>query len=306
MINFTDVTKVYDKDQIALDQISFTIEDSYLTGIVGHNGAGKTTLFMIGNGLASCSSGEVEINGTKLSKNRRLIQKSTSLFTDKMNLYPLLTVKECLNFFIRSYGMGSKRYDYICSLFSLKSFENKQISKLSTGMLKKVMLAVSIVHNPSVLYLDEPFSGLDPEAKKDFIKVIRSLNTNRTMQIIISSHDLTELESLVDYLIVLKNGKLIEEMPVLSLMKKYFRKKELIVSLRKLGAEDSTIIVGSNGQVIKPISVDSHEIKYELDSESLQPFINSIVDYSLIKEIIYKEPSLNELYFKINSERGEL
>lgn len=190
MVKFSNVTKKY-SDIRALDDISFEINNNdKIIGIIGHNGAGKTTLFMIANGLAQPNSGDVIINNYSLSSERNKIQSITGLFTDKLHLYAILTVKECLMYFLQVHSQDKKSYNKYVDEFKLSSFENKRISELSTGMLKKVLLAISMVNNPQVLFLDEPFSGLDPEARLDFGQTIKDIKDKENVQVLISSHDL--------------------------------------------------------------------------------------------------------------------
>lgn len=306
MVKFLNVTKDYNGTR-ALDNISFEIDSDKITGVIGHNGAGKTTLFMIANGLVMPSSGNVIIDNYSLAKNRNRIQLITGLFTDKLHLYNLLTVKECLNYFLQLFGSSkcSHMYTRFVDEFRLSSFENKRISELSTGMLKKVQLVVSIVNKPKVLFLDEPFSGLDPEARLEFGQILRKIRTSEKIQIFISSHDLLELELVIDNLLILKNGKLIANSILSDLVSSYFKDKEIIVEI--LSPSENSIqktydaLTEKYGQSIeRPVYVAENLYRFTLSTEAYTVLINNLSERSQVISIYDNKPSLDDLYFKIS------
>ncbi len=303
MIKFLNVTKEY-SDTRALDGISFEISNDKITGIIGHNGAGKTTLFMIANGLAKPSSGDVIINNYSLSRERKKIQSITGLFTDKLHLYGILTVKECLMYFLQIHGQDKKSYNKYVDEFKLSSFENKRISELSTGMLKKVLLAISMVNNPQVLFLDEPFSGLDPEARLDFGQIIKDIKDKKNVQVLISSHDLLELELIIDNLLILKKGKLLANSSLSDLMSLYFKEKKIIVEVFSLSENDifniwNKIKIKSGKDVDKPSSFAKNLYRFKLNMETYNLLNENLTAKEKVLSMYDYKPTLDDLYFKI-------
>lgn len=306
MIQFLHIYKKYGlSSNFALEDITISIPNNNITGIIGHNGAGKTSLFMIANGLSKPSNGNVIIDNYSLSSNRRKIQSVTGLFTEKLHLYPLLTVRECLNYFLGVYRIPQSRYQYFVSTFKLKDFENKKISILSTGMLKKVLLAVSIINNPSVLFLDEPFSGLDPEARNDFVHLIKEIHVNNNIQLLISSHELLELEALIDQLVVLKNGKVIVDDSLGNLMSKYFAQRMLKIEIYTpdIKMMNQSIKEAFSLSTRKPPIIerlDKNVYRFNIVIEYSHLIFSNLPYGSRILSVVDFKPSLDDLYFKIN------
>lgn len=305
MIEFEKVTKYY-KDTKALDDISFRIDNEKTTGIIGHNGAGKTTMFMVANGLTKIKQGEVRINDYTLSRNRKKLQESTGLFTDRLHLYNILTVKECIMYFLRVNKRSSTSYAELADSFCFAGYEKKQIADLSTGMLKRVLLAVSMINQPRVLFLDEPFTGLDPESRREFAKVVKRAQQQYGTQILIASHDLWELETLIDNLLLLQNGRLIVNSSLQELMKTYFPATVMAIELFTGNRNDLLYLQQeakkASGTRIDPIPGTDEEIyKFHIDSGFFQQFLKLVPEGIRILSIRDLQPSLDELYFKITN-----
>jgi|GEM_PF-1240455 len=305
MIEFINVTKIYNNNTRALDDITFQAFDSDITGVIGHNGSGKTTMFMLANGLANATSGEIIVDKYNMKSNRTKIQSLTGLFSDTMRLYPMLTVRECLMFFIEANSLPKTRYDYLCSMFKLENFQNKKIGILSTGMMKKVMLAVSIVNKPHILFLDEPFSGLDPEAKHDFIFLIKQLKSEENMHIIISTHELMELESLIRYLIVLKNGKVIIAESMRNLLDVYYQPQSVIIQVLHDNIETfnkyMTLNLNNELKIVRQNIISKKLCEYEVEMSHFSYFVTLLGEGDKIHSILDNKPTLDNLYFKIHS-----
>lgn len=303
MLEFLKVSKSYGKLK-ALDNISFELAKDNIAGLVGHNGAGKTTLFMIANGLLRPCSGDVIINNISLAANRKKIQTITALYTDKLQLYPTLTVKECLLYFLQVFGQGKKMYDELIELFKLSSFLNKKISELSTGMLKKAYLAVTLTNRPEILFLDEPFSGLDPEARNDLVQAIKEIKAQGKIQILISSHDLSELELVIDRLLVLQEGRLVANSTMNDLMTSYFGEKILIVDLHS-NSKDEVDRLWLNLNNLNDAKLEQPKVL----GKDLYRFKIKLEDYHFLTKALSEDikvlslsdykPSLEDLYFKI-------
>ncbi|MBR5992991.1 MAG: ABC transporter ATP-binding protein [Lachnospiraceae bacterium] len=229
MIEIDRLTKRYTLNgKNALDNLSYVSDTAAPLGIIGSNGAGKSTLFMLANGLTKPTSGKIKLFGEEVFGNSN-VKKRTGLFTDKLTLYPMLTVKETISFFMGIYGISFKEYKEKVRLFHIDEFENSKIEDLSTGMMKKVMLLISILHTPSILFLDEPFSGLDVDAKNDLSKEIRYLSNEVGIKTVISSHDLWETQGIIQDVLIIEGGRNIESGNYQELIKKYSKTKKMQV-----------------------------------------------------------------------------
>lgn len=303
MIEFVEVTKRY-KAVHALNNVCFQASEDDITGIIGHNGAGKTTLFMIANGLTMPSEGDVIIDGMSLSKDHKKFRSITAIFTDRMYLYPMLTVRECLSYFIGVYKAPKSKYEYLIESFQLKDHERKPFAALSTGLQKRLKLAISIVNDPKVLFLDEPFSGLDPEARYSLIQLIKDIKT-RDIQILISSHDLLELETLVNRIVVLRGGFVIADDYMDTLIKAYFPEIPLNVEIYSKDINTLTAYMASMEITLDKILRNPNNVYILTISSGDYIRIESIeLPGSKILSVTSSRPTLDDLYMKINRAFG--
>lgn len=208
MIKVKNIIKNY-KDVKALNDVSLTINEGELYGLLGVNGAGKTTLIKILSGLSKCDSGEAYINGLSLKeidKIKEIIDVSPQETSVAMNL----TVKENLLFFQKLYGKEDKQYlDHIITAFGLEEVINRRAKTLSGGWQRRLSIAVSLVSKPKVLFFDEPTLGLDVLSRRELWKIIKELKGKMT--IVLTSHYLEEIEALCDRVSIMSKGKILEE-----------------------------------------------------------------------------------------------
>lgn len=200
-------------DKRALDNVSFEINDGAITALVGPNGAGKTTLLRSLAALSKPLSGEVFIDGYSTIHQPREVHLRVGYLSDFFGLYDSLTVEQSLQFTAHSrLSQGAdidRAVQTAINRAGVASFFDKKISALSRGMRQRVGIAQAIIHQPKVLLLDEPASGLDPEARHSLSVLLTDLRDSG-MTIIVSSHILAELEDYSTEMLVIQDGKMIE------------------------------------------------------------------------------------------------
>jgi ABC-2 type transport system ATP-binding protein len=204
------VTKLY-KDFEAVKDLSLEVQDGEILGIIGHNGAGKSTTLKMMVGLISPTSGTVEVMGRDMAKDGTYVKRFLGYLPEESPLYENMTVNEYLRFFSELYDMPApKAKDRIDLLLnSLKLPErNKLTGELSKGMKRKVAIARALLHDPRVLVLDEPSSGLDPLTSFFIVDYLRSLR-KEGKTIVLSAHNLFHVEYVCDRVAILKNGRLV-------------------------------------------------------------------------------------------------
>jgi ABC-2 type transport system ATP-binding protein len=204
------VTKLY-KDFEAVKDLSLEVQDGEILGIIGHNGAGKSTTLKMMVGLISPTSGTVEVMGRDMAKDGTYVKRFLGYLPEESPLYENMTVNEYLRFFSELYDMPApKAKDRINLLLnSLKLPErNKLTGELSKGMKRKVAIARALLHDPKVLVLDEPSSGLDPLTSFFIVDYLRSLR-KEGKTIVLSAHNLFHVEYVCDRVAILKNGRLV-------------------------------------------------------------------------------------------------
>ncbi|WP_203339350.1 ATP-binding cassette domain-containing protein [Planococcus beijingensis] len=213
MIETIGLTKKYGSFY-ALQDLNLIVEDSTVFGFVGANGAGKSTTFSILATLLQPTSGDAFINGVSVTKNPQEVRKQIGYMPDFFGVYDQLKTEEYLDFYGASYGIKPKeRAALIPKLLELVNLEHKRydyVDLLSRGMKQRLCLARALIHDPKILILDEPASGLDPRARVEMRDILRELKA-MGKTILISSHILPELAEMCDSIGVIDNGRLIAQ-----------------------------------------------------------------------------------------------
>src|SRR2546423_12760096 len=216
MIAVQDLTKVYGK-RAALDHISFEVPEREIFGFVGPNGAGKTTTLRILAALLEPTEGKAYIDGADVTKDREKVHNRIGYMPDFFGVYDQLTVAEYLDFYAACYRQPKRRRQKIVedllALVGMTERKNQQVDSLSRGLKQRVCLARALVHDPAVLLLDEPASGLDPRARVELREILRELQ-GMGKTIIISSHILPELTELCSMIGIIDNGRMRATGPV--------------------------------------------------------------------------------------------
>lgn len=211
MINAKGIVKKFG-DFKALDGFEINVEKGSIYGLVGPNGAGKTTIINHLTGVYRQDKGTILIDGEDIWENSSLKQKVLCI-NDEWYYYGSYTVKEMAKFYESIYeNFNRERYEKLGQI--LKIEENRQIRRLSKGMKKQVAFRLVLSCMPEVLILDEPLDGLDPVMRKQIMNVIISDVAEREMTVLVSSHNLRELEDICDYVGIIHNGKMVMEKPL--------------------------------------------------------------------------------------------
>jgi ABC-2 type transport system ATP-binding protein len=207
----------------ALDSLNLTINDGELHGFVGPNGAGKTTTMRILATLLPATSGKAYVDGVEVSRDGKKIRRMVGYMPDFFGVYDGLKTWEYLDFYARCYSLHHKErvkmVDQLLEVVRLSDKKNAYIDVLSRGMKQRLCLARSLIHDPKLLILDEPASGMDPRARAEMKDILRALR-NMGKTILISSHILPELSEMCDSLTIIDHGKLVYSGPVTDLARK--------------------------------------------------------------------------------------
>lgn len=233
MIEIINLTKRYGKFT-ALDSLNLQIEKGTVFGFVGQNGAGKSTTFSILATLLAPTSGTAYINGYNIQKESKMVRRQLGYMPDFFGVYDQLKTNEYLHFYGASYGIPlSEREKLIPQLLDLVNLTHKQdsyVDLLSRGMKQRLCLARSLIHDPEVLILDEPASGLDPRARVEMREILKELKL-MGKTILISSHILPELAEMCDTLGIIDGGKLVAEGSVADIQSRLQGERLIIVKL---------------------------------------------------------------------------
>lgn len=217
-VEVKQLTKQYGA-QIAVNNISFRLEKGEITGFLGPNGAGKSTTMKMITGSLLPTSGEIQVNGIDMLKQPVLAQKNIGYLPEHNPLYLEMYVREYLRFTSDLYkNIPKNRIEEVIELTGLTAESNKKIEQLSKGYRQRVGLASALVHNPEILILDEPSTGLDPNQLVEIRNVIKELGKNKT--ILLSSHIMQEIQAICDRVIVIHKGNIVLDKKMAELQNK--------------------------------------------------------------------------------------
>ena len=289
MLKVEHVTKYYD-DFRAVNDLSFEVKDGEIFGLLGVNGAGKTTTFRMIMGLLDKTEGDITLNDKKIDYS---VSDEIGFLTEERSLLPSKTVLEQAIFYGVLKGLTEKeiekRLDKYLDEFGITDYKNKKIKELSKGNQQKIQFIISIIHEPKLLILDEPFSGLDPINVEMFKKEILRLKKKGTM-IIFSSHMMEHIEYFCDSLIILVKGNTVLE-GKLTKIKKDFRKKNVKVQA-SLDEKEILKVKGVEG-----IEKNKNEYTIKLEDESyVNDLFKAISKYDNVTKFVVEEPTLNEIF----------
>lgn len=295
MLKVENVTKKYG-DLVAVNDLSFEVKDGEIFGLLGLNGAGKTTTFRMILGLLDDYTGNITIDGKKIDYN---ITDKIGFLTEERSLLTKLTVYEQIIYYGVLKSMTEedidKKIDYWLDKFGIIDYKNKKIKELSKGNQQKVQFISSIINEPKLLILDEPFSGLDPINVELFKKVILELKDKGT-SIIFSSHRMEHVELFCEKLVVLVKGKSVIN-GYLSDIKKKYKKKNIVVC----GEIEIDTVLKQDG-VINVDYVNNEYIISIKDESYVNSIFKCISKFNNITKFSVEDPSLNEIFISIVGE----
>ncbi len=223
-IEIENLTKYYRGNQTpALDHVSLQVQKGNIFGLLGPNGAGKTTMIRILCGLLFPTEGDITIGGYSLRNEMACIRKIIGVVPQDIALYPSLTARENLSVFGGICGLkGStlkKRIDHLLPVFGLEKSLNRRVDRFSGGMKRRLNLVAGLLHEPHILFLDEPTVGVDVHSKNVILENLHEINRNGTT-IIYTSHYLEEAENLCSYIAIIDEGRIITKGTLAEIMSK--------------------------------------------------------------------------------------
>ena len=207
-ITVQNITKTFGK-QKALDDVSFSIKNGEIVGFLGPNGAGKSTMMRVLTTYHAADKGEAQVNGFNVRTSQSAVQKSLGYLPEHNPLYLEMFVKEYLEFNATVYKVPKSKITEVIGQTGLTDESHKKIGQLSKGYRQRVGLAAALLHDPEVLILDEPTTGLDPNQLMEIRKLIREIGKTKT--ILLSTHIMKEVEEICDRVIIINKGKLVAD-----------------------------------------------------------------------------------------------
>ena len=301
-----NVTKIYGK-QKALNNVSFEIKTGEVVGFLGPNGAGKSTMMKIMTGYIKQNSGEVTINRLNTNNNNNLkeIKNQIGYLPEHNPLYHDMYVIEYLNFIAKIYQINKKslkkKVDEIIEITGLNIEQNKKIGALSKGYKQRTGLAAALIHDPEVLILDEPTTGLDPNQIIEIRKLITEVGKEKT--VMLSTHIMQEVEAICNRVIIINKGEIAADAPVSSI-RKFLSEKDQSLILefdKKININVLNTISGINkvGNIENNIYVVEYDNKKDVRPDIFHFAVeNNLIILSMHK----KEKSMEDVFRSLTKE----
>ena len=304
------LTKQFDR-QIVVNDIDLQVKTGEVYGLIGPNGAGKTTLIRLLATAEEPTVGEIYINGERLryDRNQSHLKQHIGYLPDDYPLYEELSVWDYLDYFARLYHLRGKRRSRrlreVLELVELTHKRHSQIATLSRGMKQRLGLARTLIHEPIVLLLDEPVSGLDPIARQQFRGIIKTLR-EAGMTILISSHVLSDLEELCTTIGIMELGFLVESAPLKDLYRRLSRQRLLLSTLGDLDALKAEL---GRHPLVEDIQIiaDIRQIQayYAGSPDQAADLLRSLIHAGIPLDRFHRtQEDLEEIFFKIGHQQA--
>lgn len=290
-IEVDGISKIYG-NQKALNNISFKVDKPEIVGFLGPNGAGKSTMMKILTTYLNASKGYAKVNGYNVDTNSKQVQQSVGYLPEHNPLYLEQYVKEYLAFNANIYGVSKRRINEVIELTGLMPEVNKKIGQLSKGYRQRVGLANALLHDPEVLILDEPTTGLDPNQLIDIRNLIKSVGKTKT--VFLSTHIMQEVEAMCDRVIIINNGKIVADKKLKNLRNE---KEQVVIVEFDYRVEDSLLLKLPN---VKKV-VNTHDFVYEITFKTSDDMRSYVFDFAhdnqlKILQLNQKNTSLESLF----------
>ena len=286
-----DLHKNFRKKEI-LKGVSLEISKGDILGFIGPNGAGKTTTIKLILGLQKINSGKVIINGFDIKTNFEKAISKVGAIIENPDLYMYMSGLDNLKIIANLYpNVDEKRIKEVIKLVGLENRINDKVARYSLGMRQRLGVAQAILHKPNLLILDEPTNGLDPEGIKDLRNLLIKLAKEENMGILISSHNLAELESFCNKVCIIKNGSIVETSDI-DTVKKESSEGNYIIELND--AKTARLIIGDMSEAIDNTHLKVHSNKENIPIVVKKLVLQDIKIYCITEETI----SLEDAFLK--------
>ena len=297
VIEVDKLTKRYG-DLLAVNDISFTVNKGEVFALLGPNGAGKTTTVEIIDTIRTPTSGKVTLFGMDVTKNKHDIVHRIGVLPQGFSSFDRITVRETLQYYSRLFSGMNSDVDGLIELVNLKDKAKEQYKNLSGGLRQRLGIAIALVNNPEVVFLDEPTTGLDPRARREVWEVLQGLK-KKGKTVILTTHYMEEAELLADTVAIISKGEIIAMGPPGELIKN--NTNYLVLTLQS-GDEKVFGVVQKMG--FEPVLSNHKDIKVSVEhTDDVLKILNAIRDAgALYRGLDVRNPNLEEVFLKMTGE----
>lgn len=298
-IETIDLTHKFSENETALNLVNLQVIEGAIYGFLGPNGAGKTTTLKLILGLLKKQHGEISVFGKPFEKYRVETLRNIGSMIESPSIYGHLTAFENLKVLQKVYGCPKERIQEVLELVGLAQTGNKKVNQFSLGMKQRLSIAIALLHSPSLLILDEPTNGLDPNGILEIRELLRNLNQNHGITILVSSHLLSEIEKLVTHIGIINRGKLLFQGTLAELMSK--RQQNSCIVFETSSDTDASQIISEFSRIsrIEPGKIVIPVLEKERIAFINQNLVRSGIDVYQIGKI---ESDLEKIFFDVISD----
>ncbi|MDO7173041.1 gliding motility-associated ABC transporter ATP-binding subunit GldA [Mariniflexile sp. AS56] len=295
-IQVEGISKLYGS-QKALNNISFKVEKPEIVGFLGPNGAGKSTMMKILTTYLDANEGSATVNGFDVTSHKQQVQQSVGYLPEHNPLYLDMYIKEYLAFNASIYKINKERIDEVIELTGLTPEAHKKIGQLSKGYRQRVGLANALLHNPDVLILDEPTTGLDPNQLVEIRNLIKSIGKTKT--VFLSTHIMQEVEAMCDRVIIINKGEIVADKKLNDLRES---KEQIVIVEFDYRVEDAFLLKLPKVKTV----VNTHDFVYEITFSTSEDMRSHVFDFAhdnqlKILQLNQKNASLESLFREMTS-----
>ena len=302
LIEIKHLYKSYDKKPVLKD-VNLSVRRGSIMGLLGPNGAGKTTLISILTGVISKDSGSITVGGLDLDRELKSILSKCSYVPQTLAFYPRLTASENLEYFGALWGLKGKklkeRMEFCIDKGSMQAFVNKRVDKFSGGMKRRLNLAIGLLNDPEILYLDEPTVGVDTQSRNYILETIRKINRERETTVIYTSHYMDEIEQVSDDIAVIDEGKIVLHDDKEAIL---IRTDAVLISVEQMG--DAAV---KDLQQIEGIQVEKDSVHVKRDGRFNENMAGVFAVFRAhevrVKDAVFGHRTLEELFLKLTNIR---
>ncbi|HHU82691.1 MAG TPA: ABC transporter ATP-binding protein [Firmicutes bacterium] len=299
IISMEKVNKAFLPGVQVIDNLSFSVQKGEIIGILGPNGAGKTTTIRLLNGVLYPDTGRMSVAGFDPVSAGDEVRKRCGVLTESAGLYEHMTARDNLLFFAELYGVPEpvRQAERLLSEFGLAGAARKKVGTFSTGMKKRLGIAKALLHNPEILFLDEPTTGLDPEGSRALLNYIKELNRECGVTILLATHLLKQVQDFGHRFLFIEQGRLLESGSFVELETKYLREITLKV-------ETGLAVSGDDFAGFPVVKKGPGYLWFRLESKNAVPLLlEKILAVAPVYSAVITGRDLETIYFIIREEK---
>lgn len=295
IIETKNLTKVFDNNS-AVKKLNLKIPKGEISGLLGPNGSGKTTTLRLLLGLAKPSDGNIEIFGLNLFKKKSTILNKVGALIDSPAFYEHLTAYDNLRIMQLTHNIPKERIDEVLKIVELHNDANKKVKDFSLGMKQRLGIAIALINDPELLILDEPTNGLDPSGIIKMRNLLSSLSHDKGITIIISNHNLYEIEQMCNYVCLIQNGDLLYQGEINSLFEEY---------------SSNELCIKTNNNKLAAELIDEHDnhltdekLLMNVNYKEVPNIVNRLVENDLlVYEVMYEKETLEDIFLQLTNNK---